>query len=233
MRFNTAEELQTYMYSVGNGKNAEFSKRLIPGLTSTAGMYTKDVVALAKGIIGDGDADKVLSFTGGYDITAVQGKILVLMKAPFAVKRQYLYKLVPKFDNWALCDMSVISVKPAELDEVWAYALTLLATKKEFSVRYGIVTLLGNFVNRGDRLDEVFAALDRVEYGCYNVDMAAAWLLSVAFVKTFSGDLDGDKTLSYMRRSAALGDFVIKKALQKMRESFRVPKDIKPLLKNL
>ncbi len=69
-----------------------------------------------------------------------------------------------------------------------------------------------------------------MKYGKYNVDMCAAWLLATLMAKTYSGSLDTDKTIAYMKNSKALNRFTFNKALQKMRESYRIPNDIKVAL---
>ena len=71
---------------------------------------------------------------------------------------------------------------------------------------------------------KVFAAFDTiVQWGHYYVDMAVAWLVATAMAKC------RDKTVEYMEGEGrnVLNKFAFNKALQKMRESFRVSPDDK------
>src|SRR5574344_127659 len=58
----------------------------------------------------------------------------------------------------------------------------LINSGNTFFVRAGLVALLSHYAD-SEFADVIFNALDSVEYGEYYVDMAAAWLVSVAYIK--------------------------------------------------
>ena len=65
------------------------------------------------------------------------------------------------------------------------------------------------------RLDEIFARFDAICHEGYYVKMAVAWAVSVCFVKC---PVPTERYLASNR----LDDFTQNKAIQKIRESFRV-----------
>ena len=68
--------------------------------------------------------------------------------------------------------------------------------------------------------------LETETFDKYYTQMAAAWLISVMFVKY------REYTLNYLKHNS-LDDFTHNKALQKIRESLRVSKSDKELIKTL
>ncbi|MBQ6224657.1 MAG: hypothetical protein IJJ58_05765, partial [Campylobacter sp.] len=100
-----------------------------------------------------------------------------------------------------------------------------LISKKEFYVRFGLVILLGYYVKE-EYLTFIFDTLDNFKHKGYYAKMAAAWLLSVCFVKF------PQKTFIYAKTSK-LDKWAFKKGIEKTRQSFRVSKDFKEKLKTL
>lgn len=67
---------------------------------------------------------------------------------------------------------------------------------------------------------------DHIRHEGYYVKMAVAWALSVCFVKY------PDRTLDYLKNSS-LDDDTYNKALQKIVESYRVPADLKAVVRSM
>ena len=76
-------------------------------------------------------------------------------------------------------------------------------------------------------VDRILETLFRnVTYGQYYVDMAAAWLLAECLVKYY------DKALPLFTEPV-FPKFVHNKAIQKARESYRIPAEVKKYLNSL
>ena len=86
--------------------------------------------------------------------------------------------------------------------------------------------MLDFFINE-EYIDQVLEILGKVRHeGGYYVKMAAAWAVSVCYVKF------PEKTEVFLRKNL-LDDFTHNKAIQKIRESYRVSKEEKERLKEL
>jgi len=134
---------------------------------------------------------------------------------------QYL----PHVDSWAHIDIFV-EKKRRFAGEVWQdFALECLQSEAEFTVRYGIVSLMTNFLDEA-HIDQVFAALRNVKHDGYYVKMSLAWLYATAAVHFF------ELTLAELENEH-IDAWTHNKAYQKMRESRRfTPEEQNVILKN-
>jgi 3-methyladenine DNA glycosylase AlkD len=108
---------------------------------------------------------------------------------------------------------------------VFKYVKNLLKSDNPYAVRFAIVTMLAYFLGE-DFNDEV---LDLAKGACcnnYYVNMAIAWLYSVALVKNYN------QTIKYIENKN-LPKFVHNKSIQKAKESYRITADIKNYLNSL
>ena len=85
--------------------------------------------------------------------------------------------------------------------------------------------ILTHFINE-NYIDEIIKLLDNIECDKYYVQMAIAWLISIAYVKY------KEKTEKYLKKSK-LSNFTYNKAIQKIIESLRVSKEDKERLKKM
>lgn len=88
-----------------------------------------------------------------------------------------------------------------------------------------MIVMLFKFLKE-DYLDKIKEILETENFDKYYTQMAAAWLISVMFVKY------KDYTLLYLNNNS-LNDFTYNKALQKIMESLRVTKEDKELVKKM
>ena len=96
---------------------------------------------------------------------------------------------------------------------------------KEYELRFAIVVLMQYFIDE-DHIDAILQIYDNIRHDGYYVKMAVAWAISVCFVKF------RDKTLEFLKYSN-LDDFTYNKSLQKVRESNRVSKEDKDMVKRM
>ncbi|MBE5754399.1 MAG: DNA alkylation repair protein [Clostridiales bacterium] len=136
-------------------------------------------------------------------------------------------KFLPQVDNWAVCDSFVSSLKIINkhpefvLEKVKDY----LKSSRPYTVRFGVVVLLNYFLDKNFSEEVLSLVSERCGEHFY-VDMAIAWLFSVALVKQY------DFALPYLLNDK-LTKFVHNKAIQKAIESYRIDKDTKEYLKTL
>ena len=157
-----------------------------------------------------------------YEMDLLRGIVVSNSKLPFEQKSLHLRNFAEIIENWAVCDCSTVKVPKAERDKYFEFFLSLLPSEQPFVSRYGVVNLLSNYID-GEHIDAVFCALQTItQWGHYYVDMAVAWLVATAMAKC------RDATVAYMEGIGrqVLNKFAYNKALQKMRESYRVsPED--------
>ena len=139
----------------------------------------------------------------------------------------YFDKFVPYVDDWAtndsLCQSFKIARKYPEI--VWNYLMQYKNSKQEFESRIVSVMLLSHYLN-DEYIDEVFEVLDNLNTDDYYSQMGVAWAIATIMGKY------PQKCLAYLEsKNCHLDKITYKKSLQKIQESFRVPKEIKEYLK--
>lgn len=133
-------------------------------------------------------------------------------------------RFLPYVDNWAVCDLFAPKVFRKHPEEVLEKCRTWVQSGETYTVRYGLVTLLRQF------LDEHFTPeileLAVISSEDYYVNMAAAWLFAEALVKQY------DAALLYLQEHR-LTLWTHNKAIQKAVESCRIAPETKAYLKTL
>lgn len=134
-----------------------------------------------------------------------------------------------KIDNWSLCDSVCSSMKTLkkskEKGKYFDYFLNQCFSEKEYVSRFGIITLMTNYIEE-NYIDKILEMAEKVSNEAYYVQMGVAWLLSVTFVDF------RDKTLELLKKRT-LPKFTQNKAISKCRDSFRVTADDKEMLVSL
>ena len=134
---------------------------------------------------------------------------------------------VPGVLSWADCDCSTSTYKWMEKDpEFWfSYLEKWLNSSREFELRFGVIALMDHFLN--DRyIDEVLRRYADIRSEDYYVRMGIAWGVATAYVKY------PEKVLGLLKEKK-LDIWTHNKAIQKIRESYRVSREEKEELKLL
>lgn len=131
--------------------------------------------------------------------------------------------------DWCSCDIFCASLRPLikkHPNDFYEQKIQpLLDSKREFSVRVGLVLLLG-YINP-DYLAVIYGRLEQLKNSEeYYIKMALAWVLAECFIKF------PDETLSYLQVSK-LPAWTFNKAISKICDSLRVEENIKAYLKTL
>lgn len=156
-----------------------------------------------------------------YEELTIYGLIIAYNKVPITDKFTHLKRFISLNDNWASNDIVISSLKNKS-PEYFKF-LTSLVNCGIWQTRFAIVGYLGNYLDEA-HLSDIFQTLQTVNYGDYYVDMAVAWLLSIAYIKHKS------LTETFLN-TTVLPEFVLRKTISKICDSYRVAKEDKVKLR--
>lgn len=212
----TYEQVIEILSKNGNSKLAGFNNKIINSSVPAIGCTLPFVRGLAKRCsVSDVELFPVHAF---YETDLLVGIVLSACKLPFDEKMPKLVKFAETIENWAVCDASTVKTKSNERELYFDFFLDLLSSPMPFVCRYGTVNLLSSYLDV-NHVEEVFRRLSTVtQWGQYYVDMGVAWLVATAMAKC------REQAVVFMESDGkgVLSKFAYNKALQKMRESFRV-----------
>lgn len=224
MDFNIREELLV----LADEEYRKFSAALIPNISNIIGVRLPELRKLAKKIAsGDWRGYLREAPSDYFEEIMLQGMLIEYIRADVEEKLQFVADFVPKIDNWSVCDSFCTGLKFAkkEQDRVWEFLQPYWMSDKEYEIRFGLVMLLNYFVH-DPYIDRVLFVIDSIDHEGYYVKMAAAWALSICYIKL------PDPTLTYLQ-SARIDDFTYNKALQKITESYRVDPETKKRIRSM
>lgn len=201
----------------GNEAYAEFNKRIINTKMLVIGVRVPDLRRLARELASDVGAAEISELLTvqdeSFDYVLLCGLLITHARiddqTAIDLTRQYL----PCVDSWAHIDVFVEKRRRFAGEAWWNFALECLQSEAEFTVRYGVVSLMTNFLDEA-HIDKVFVALQNVRHDGYYVKMALAWLYATAAVNFF------ELTLAELE-NGHIDTWTRNKAYQKMRESRR------------
>ena len=227
------DKFKSKLNEIGEGidKNSDGYKRgakIINSALPIVGLTTPQMKQLAKTVaLSDRDAFMDGFFNDGdktYESVAVAG-LVASRKGDYKKTAAYLKKIIPFFSSWAHSDTIVPQLRFTDREEFLSDFSYLLDAEGEYEVRTYIVYLMSCCLTE-EYYERIVETLKAVRYGQYYVDMAAAWLLSYMLIKFY------DRTLPLFQ-TPTFPVFVHNKAIQKARESFRVPQGNKDYLVTL
>ena len=224
----TPEAVKAELLRLAEQGNKPFTESLNPGVPNVLGIRIPHLRELAKKIAkGDWQAYLATADTYYMEERMLQGMVLGSIR-PDGDVEVYLGRVtrfVRLINSWSVCDTvcSTQTFARRHPEEVWRFLTPYFTAPDEYAVRFAVVMTLCHFVGEA-RLDEIFARFDAIRHEGYYVKMAVAWAVSVCFVKC---PVPTERYLAANR----LDDFTQNKAIQKIRESFRVtPADKQRLL---
>lgn len=220
------EEIVKQFLKLQDKKYQKFHSKLCPNVDNIIGVRLPELRKIAKEIAKDNWQDFISNVENKYyEETMVEGLIIGYAKIDIEQKLKYIQKFVPKIDNWAVCDCvcSNFKIKPNDRQKVWKFLEQYFTSTKEFEVRFVLVMLLDYYLEE-PYIKEVFNVIDKISKTEYYSQMAAAWTISVAYVKF------PKETMEYLKNNT-LDDFTYNKCLQKIIESYRVNKEEKETIR--
>ena len=201
----------------GNETYAAFNQRIVNTKMPVIGVRVPDLRRLARELapnMSAADISELLTVQDkSFDYVLLCGLLITHVRIDDQTAIDLTKQYLPHVDSWAHIDIFVEKKRRFASEVWWNFALECLQSESEFTVRYGVVSLMTNFLDEA-HIDQVFAALRKVTSDGYYVKMALAWLYATAAVRFFEltlAELENEHIDAWTRN----------KAYQKMRESRR------------
>ena len=214
-------------------KYADFHSRLVPTIERERilGVRTPVMRKLAKELLKDEKFVKEVmpEFLKElphcyYDEAILHGEIISKEKdynKALALTEEFL----PHVDNWAVCDLLDPKVFARHKTDLMQNIKRWLKSDRVYTVRFAIDMMIKHFLD--GEFDESHLTLVRDAIGDdYYIRMAKAWYYSTALVKQY------EITRDYLISSIS-DEWILKKSIQKARESFRLTGEQKEELKGI
>lgn len=208
----------------------DFHKSLVPGLDSMIGVRIPVLRTIGR-TAARTDYWKFVQEAdlSVYEECMLRGMLIGYGKLSMEEQKAELRSFVPFITNWAVCDSCCTTYKfmKKNQEEWFAFLLPWAESHREYEVRFAVVCMLDFFVNQ-EFLERVLAVLENIKGEkitgeAYYVKMAVAWAVSVCYVKF------PEITEKFLQKNS-LDAFTHNKAIQKIRESYRVSKEEKERL---
>ena len=200
-----------------NDQYAAFNKSIVNTKMPVIGVRVPDLRRLARELapnMSAADISKLLTAKNeSFDYVLLCGLLITHARLDDQTMINLAKQYLPLVDSWAHIDIFVEKKRRFAGEIWWDFALECLQNEDEFTVRYGVISLMTNFLDEA-HIDQVFAALRNVKHDGYYVKMALAWLYATSAVHFFEltlAELENEHIDAWTRN----------KAYQKMRESQR------------
>ena len=202
----------------GNETYAAFNKRIVNTKMPVIGVRVPDLRRLARELasgMSAADISKLLlkAQNESFGYVLLCGLLITHARLDDQMAINLTKQYLPHVDSWAHIDVFVEKKRRFAGEVWWDFALECLLSEAEFTVRYGVIALMTNFLDEA-RIDQVFAALRRIKHDGYYVKMALAWLYATTAVHFF------ELTLAELE-NGHIDAWTRNKAYQKIRESRR------------
>ena len=220
------QEVKKQLYELADTEYREFNKKLMPGTENVLGVRLPVLRKIAKELA-KGDYRLYLSEADEttHEETMLQGLVIGYAKMDMEERMEYLKNFIPKITNWAVCDSCCMGYHFMEKDRVawFSFLKDYWGSGKEFEIRFAVVALFSHFADQ-EYVQRIFQIFNSVQNEGYYVRMAVAWAISVFYVKF------KEETEEFLENNH-LDTFTQNKAVQKIRESYRVSKEEKEQIK--
>ncbi|MBB1567010.1 DNA alkylation repair protein [Candidatus Saccharibacteria bacterium] len=212
----------------GNESYAAFNQRIVNTKMPVIGVRVPDLRRLARelapGMSAANISELLTTQNKSFDYVLLCGLLITHARLDDQTAIDLTKQYLPHVDSWAHIDVFVEKKRRFAGEVWWDFALECLQNEDECTVRYGVISLMTNFLDEA-HIDQVFAALRNVKHDGYYVKMALAWLYATTAVHFF------DLTLAELENEH-IDAWTRNKAYQKMCESRRfVPEQQAVILK--
>jgi len=212
----------------GNESYAAFNQRIVNTKMPVIGVRVPDLRRLARelapGMSAANISELLTTQNKSFDYVLLCGLLITHARLDDQTAIDLTKQYLPHVDSWAHIDVFVEKKRRFAGEVWWDFALECLQNEDEVTMRYGVISLMTNFLDEA-HIDQVFAALRNVKHDGYYVKMALAWLYATTAVHFF------DLTLAELENEH-IDAWTRNKAYQKMCESRRfVPEQQAVILK--
>lgn len=219
-------EFVKLLKSNADEKYKQFSDSLTPGSELSFGVRVPVLRAFSKEII-KGNYEEFLKCEKGNsrEEIIIEGLVLSQIKCDYPHMLALMKYYADKINSWDSCDTVTFKGLKKYTDEFLNDLDHFIYSSNPWAQRFGFLHLM-QFYLTDEYIDKTLEYVNSVNSDFYYVQMMQAWLIATAAAK------QRDKTIEYLKRDN-LNDFTHNKALQKMRESYRISPEDKELAKKL
>ena len=213
---------------VRDAEYREFQIKLVPNIPpeTILGVRTPDMRRIAKEVFASESRDAFLASLPHrcYEENLIHFFVLAMIK-DFDECVRGVEAFLPYVDCWPVSDQATPKAFRKDHARLLPYVKKWIASDRVYTARFGLRMLMNEFL--GDDFDEEYLELAAsVPPGEYYLDMMAAWFFATALAKRY------DETVPYFE-NRLLDERVMRKAIQKAVESYRVTGEHKEYLKTL
>lgn len=212
------------LLSLKDEKYLKFTKKITNTKVEMIGVQIPKLRKLAKDISKTDINSFIKEYKGNYfEERMILGFVIGL--STLEDYKKYLEFYSTQILDWSLCDSVACSLNKIKKEKEYFFELAqkMINKNNEFQIRFGIVILLNYYLN-DDYIDEVINTIISIKSDKYYPNMALAWILTEIYIK-YPVKID-----KYINKEY-LSDFVLKKTISKICDSFRVSKKAKEQLK--
>lgn len=223
------EKVRERLFELQDLKYREFSAKLLPGTPPdrVIGVRTPALRNCAKELIRTGEWKEFISELPHdyHEENALHGYILGTVKESYEQVICYLEEFLPYVENWAVCDTICPKIFRKHPAEVYEKIKEWIKSEHEYTVRFGVVSMLQFFLDEEFRPEmlQMVADIHRKEY---YINMAIAWYFSFALIKQYEAAIP-------LLESRTLDHWIQNKSIQKAVESYRISDERKAYLRTL
>lgn len=225
----TRETYQNFLVELdryADTKYQKFQQGLIPNGQPLRGIRTPQLKIIAKSISkGNYQAFFNQVTPDSYEEIIIYGLVISYLKVPFETTLHLLNSFVSMIDNWAINDIVAANLKCFQKNQEAGlkYIKNLINSQKPWSIRFGLVLLLGHYIN-DTYIDRVLEIANQITHEEYYVKMANAWLISICYIKY------REKTKCFLKETV-IDDWTYNKAISKICDSRQVNQEEKDNLR--
>ena len=225
--FKKNDELIQYLKEISSERLRDFNKKFIPQEHELIGCTIPQLREIAKSCARE-DFDAFASILNtSFEEVMLYGLAIGYADMTLEKRLAELEKFLSLANNWAHIDCAVSTYKFIKKDKDGFLAVIdrYLKSDKPFKVRFALVCLVDYYVEE-KHLDYVFNAVENIDCTEYYVSMAAAWLLSICYVK------HALSTEKFLQRTK-IDSLTFNRAIGKICDSYRVDSSQKEKMKKL
>lgn len=176
-------ELRRELRDAAEPSYAVFAAKLLPDNTHPLlGVRLPKLRSLARRLVREGAARPLLMrplpLRISFEEIMLQGFLIgYLRDVSFAERTALIDCLIPKLDNWSLCDSCCATYRFAaeHRDAAWEWLLPYSRSAAVYERRFAVVMMLDHFLAEAPWAARVAALLPTLPCGDYYADMATAW----------------------------------------------------------
>lgn len=207
-------------------KYREFQIKLVPNISSEVmiGVRTPDMRRIAKEVFNSDERDAFLKeLPHKYYEENLVHIFLIAMIKDFDECVKAVDEFLPYVDCWPVSDQATPKCFKKNHEKLLPYIKKWIASEHVYTARFSIRMLMNEFLE--DDFKEEYLELVASKRGeDYYLKMMVAWYFATALAKRY------DESVKYIEEKK-LDSWVLKKAIQKAVESYRVTDEHKEYLK--